>query len=270
MHTKITARVLMSLLLAGLFVPSLPAQAGVDLSVLSLGTWITTNDNTGGDSKDSYFNTVKLSLYYHVWKIKGYVGLPVTLTLEDYEDKTKYAFYPADAALYVGTSLGRVEPRIGLSFPMGYPTDDTIAWIGSGNVKLLAGLGFNLGSCCNDRLSFGGEYLGRIYLSDTTSGARIGRWSTGMYLSVKGAYRFSDRIKAGLELFPTFSWFTYTDWGEHGYGSAGLLPLLFASLQPNPRIEISVKAGYGFSISGTEWERTQAVISGSVGLVTYW
>lgn len=270
MYGRATTRALAGLLLAAMLMPAWGGPAGIDLSVLSLGTWITTNDNTGGDSKDSYFNTAKLSVYYHLWKIKGYVGLPVTLTLEDYANRTLYAFYPADAELYVGTSLGRVEPRLGVSFPMGYPTDDTIAWIGSGNVKLLAGLGFNLGALFDGRLSFGGEYLGRLYVSDTTGGARIGQWSTGMYLSVKGAYTFSDTFKAGLELFPTFSWYTYTDWGDNGYGSAGLLPLLFASLQPHPRIEVSLKAGYGFSVSGTEWELSQSVISGSIGLVTYW
>ncbi|MBD3345104.1 MAG: hypothetical protein GF401_08595 [Chitinivibrionales bacterium] len=261
--------ILLIVLLISLYRPSRAETAfGLDLGVFSLGTWITTNDNTGETGKDSYFNTAKFSLYYHIGAVKAYAGFPVMVTFEDFGDSLRYAVYPADLSLYFGKRLGPVEPRLGLAVPMGYPTSHT-AWIGSKNIKLLTGLGYRIGSFLNDKLTIGGEFLGRTCITGIPEGGRFGRYSFSSYLSIAASMALTAKTKIGFELFPQFSYYTDTDWGTPEWKSFGLLPSLSLKTTPSNKTEISLKAGYGKAVSGTDWENNQTVISAGASYNVY-
>ncbi|MBD3319801.1 MAG: hypothetical protein GF350_01755 [Chitinivibrionales bacterium] len=257
------------LIIAALHLSS-PAENkfGLDLGIISLGMWITTNDNTGDAGKDSYFNTANLSLYYHIGAIKAYAGFPVMVTFEDFGDSLRYALYPADFSFYFGKRFGPVEPRLGLAVPMGYPTAN-IAWIGSKNLKLLTGLGYRIGAFFNDKLTIGGEFLGRLSVTGIPEGGRFGLYSFSSYLSIAATLKLSQKIRAGLELFPQFSYYTDTDWGTPEWKSAGLLPSLTLKILPTNKTEIGLKAGYGKAVSGIEWENNQTVISAGASYNAY-
>jgi hypothetical protein len=243
-----------------------------DLVSFGLGSWITLNDNTGGDGKDSYFNTAKANLWYHVGKTTGYIGVPLQLTLEKYETELKYALYPADLTLYFGRKLGPVEPRIGLAAPLGYPSDDSLAWTGSNSLQLLAGLGFRIGKWVDERLSVGGEALVRLVLNDTLS-SRYAQGSTSGYASVKAGYRVNSRWDVALELFPYFGAYTGTDWGSGPYQSYGSLLMAGMTRYITPKFLLSAKGGYGGSVSNDtddagSWRR-QTVLNGGINATVY-
>ena len=246
--------------------PVRAGKAGIDMVITSLSTWITTDDASTGTGKDSYFNSAKLSAYYHVGRLRGYVGIPATLALEVYPHEVKYALYPADLTAYVGRKLGPLEPRIGLGVPLGYPAHDTLAWTGTNTIKLLAGLGYRLGSFAEKRVSVGGEYLVRVSLTDTAGGGRVGRGSTSMYATVGAKVRLTAAWSCKLEIFPYYSYYTDVDWGAHSFG---VVPGVGIGYQPTSRVEFGAKAGFGFGRSGEDPANRSNVITGSVGLNLY-
>lgn len=254
-HKRVTIRLLSWVLgISVLATPTMGKDIAVDMFILSSGSWVTLQDKLGESGKDSYFNSFKPDIYFHVHSIKGYIGVPLTLTLESYTDSLRYAFYPADLTFYLGKQFGPVEPRLGIDIPLRYPIGN-LAWIGSGNTNLLWGLGFNLGKYRNNKLSLGGELMGRIYLTGLKEGARIGRGSQKAYLAVKAAYALSPKWNAGIEAFPYFSYFTETDWTvddtDPSFSSIGFLPYVFAGFQPTPKSEISIKLAMGGEYAGS-------------------
>jgi hypothetical protein len=246
------------------------SKAGLDMLSFYAGPWITTNDMTGATSKDSYFNTVQAALYYHAWGLQGYVAIPATLTLEKYPDKIKYAFYPTDFKFYFAKKVLGVVPRLGLSFPFGYPTADTLAWTGSRNFKLITGFGFLVGKFFKQRLTIGGETVHRYYLTGLKNGARIGQGSISGYLSAKAGWKLNKKWGIAFELFPYYSYFTETDW-DPGlvWKSYGILPLVSCQYKLRNKIHLGAKAGYGKGKSGYDYENNSNVINASISLTLY-
>lgn len=237
----------------------------IDYAVVSLGTWIATGDNSGAVTKDSYFQSAKVSAWYHVGKLKGSISLPLALTFEKYSDEIRYALYAGDGEVTFGVGAGPVTPRLGFSFPMGYPPRGT-AWIGSGNLRMLAGAYFKLGSIRNGTIDFGGDAVFRVAVSDTSDGARLGRGSISGYLSLK-ATQTSAKWKRSGSLFVSGSRFTYTDWGGKER-SISVLPMLSVGRKFGSSSELSVFAGAGPGWSGETWGEPRLNVSAGVSLGT--
>lgn len=253
--------------------------SGIDMLIFSVSTWGTTNSTLGGgDTKDSYFHSFKADVYYHLGWMKGYVGFPLTLTLEYPENSNDvyYAFYPIDFSFYVGKSFGNLEPRVGMDIPMGYPTSNekAKAWTGSKNYNLILGLGFNGGEHFNKRLSIGGEIMGRLYLNSLEQSALIENGSYKVYLAAKATVKLSKKWSSGLELFTEYKWYRNTDWTriypDPEFNSYGILPILFAGFQPTPKTEIALKAGLGREINNDFTGRSYStIIFGALGFNVY-
>ncbi len=265
MKHKIAMLSLITLLLA---LPNF-GTSGVDMVILSGVTWGTTNSTLGGGgAKDSYFNSLKADMYYHLGWLKGYVGFPVTLTLEYPKDSDdiRYAFFPIDLTLYVGKSLGVVEPRIGMDIPFGYPTtkEGAHAWTGSRNYNLLLGLGFSGGEYFNKRLSIGGELMGRVFLNSMEQSALIESGSFKTYLAAKASVKINKSWSTGFEIFTEYKYYRDTDWtkdySDPTFTGIGILPILFAGFQPTPKTEIALKGGVGKEIVTDEKGKNNSLI----------
>ncbi len=236
-----------------------------DYLSLSLGTWIVTNDNTGASGKNSFFQSARIFTAYHIGPVKGSISIPLAFTLENYPDRLLYAVYPGNQEMTFGISIGNIQPRVGISFPLGYPVRGT-AWIGSGNINALMGMGFRAKTFHNKKISLGGELLTRISLTDTSDGARFGRGSMSGYLSIKSGIAFQKWNFAG-GLFLSGSYHPYTDWGGREQGAA-IVPTISVKRQLSKKMGLSIKGGAGPGWSGTDWEKKQLNVTSSVSFET--
>ncbi len=247
------------------FMQSAEGSGKFDYAALSFGTWIVTNDNTGASSKDSYFQTAKMAAWYHVGKLKGSISIPFTLTFEKYPEYILYAAYPSNGEITFGYQFGAIQPRLGLSFPMGYPLRGT-AWIGSGNINGVLGAYFSLFKKPGGDVTIGGDALTRVALTDTSQGARYGRGSVSGYLSLRGSYTRAD-WKWSFGLFASGSRFVYTDWGGPE-NSLAVLPMFSAGRRLGSSRELSISFGAGPGWSGEQWGKQQINVSAGVSLGT--
>ena len=240
-------------------------RGDLDYLSLSAATWVVTNDNTGASSKDSYFQSAKLWAAYHIGPIKGSVGIPLAFTVERRPGQLLYAVYPGDQEMLFGFALGHFQPRLGVAFPLGYPVDD-VAWIGSGNINGLVALGFKTDRVGKGSLSLGGEMLGRVALTDTADGARLGRGSISWYVSLRPELR-KNAWGYGVEGFLWGAAYTYTDWGKDEQ-SVSFLPSLTAKRYLDSGWRISAKAGAGPGWSSREPGKGQVHATGSIAVET--
>lgn len=240
-------------------------RGDLDYLSLSAGTWVVTNDNTGATSKDSYFQSAKVWVAYHVGPLKGSLSIPLAFTVERYSDELLYAVYPGNQEMLFGFALGRFQPRIGVALPLGYPVDDA-AWIGSGNINGLVALGFKTDAKGTGNVTLGGEMLGRVALTDTSDAARLGRGSVSWYVSLRPQLR-RKAWGYGVEAFLSGAAFTYTDWGKDEQ-SVSFLPLLTVKRYLDSGWRISAKAGAGPGWSSREPGKGQVHATGSIAVET--
>ncbi len=242
------------ILLGTAAITSHAASFGIDGASFSVSTWRLGSDNTGSGARASWFNTAEANLYYHIGSIKGFIGLPVMLTLLTRPQQLEYAFYPADMPLYFGIQWGFLEPRIGVRIPLGYPVVDTVPWIGSGTLQIITATGFNLGTHLENRLKLHGELRARISATGLASGARVGRGSTSWYLYTNATWRLNERWTMGIEVSPYGDYFPESDWSNETWYTLGVMPLVLLRYNSSSHGSFAVRAGAGTEYSGTGLE----------------
>lgn len=245
---------LILILLTASLLPVGAVEFGIDGTSYSLSTWRTGSDNTGGNAQASWFTTGEAHLYYHAGSIKGFIGLPVMLSLQSFADHIDYAVYPADMPLYFGRQWGPLEPRLGIRIPLGYPTVDTVAWIGAGTLQAIAGTGFSLGTHANKRLSMHGEIRARISLTGLDRGGRIDRGSVSWYVYTNATWHARDQWDLGIELSPYGDYFPSADWSTEPWHTFGVMPVVLLQYHAGATGSFALRVGTGREYTGTALE----------------
>lgn len=222
----------------------------------------------------SAYNKLAFDGYFSYGKFTGFLGLPFQYTLDkrDYVsingkrvpgDTLLGEFACGDLSMYIGYRLGKLEPRIGLIFPLGYKTN-TGVWLGSKNVILKTGAGFSGDLNKKLKLRYGGELYFKYYIGgypeiDGALGKK-GSWSIDPDLKV--TMQTSKKWKIGVETLGGYRKL-YPKWLKkgsfQGYElSCSLVPHFIASYDMSYKSYISGKIGLGPSFK----KSVESVVSG--------
>lgn len=213
--------------------------------VVSTSIWYSLSDA----DKDSYFNTLQFSYYKGFAKnFNVHFTLPLTFSKEIKNEVEKQRFAPGDLLLYIGYKTKYLEPRVGISVPLGYGQNIQEAWIGSNNVKLYGALGYKAFQK-SPYFELVGESTYMYFLNDALYGKQS--WSVTCFS--KGAFKFGEKFKSGVEMYSFYNSFSKECWGGPSFPeklSFGVVPTLFFSYLPHSRYEFTARGGYGTSRYG--------------------
>jgi len=219
----------------------------LDLLSLSTGSWIVTPPESDRRIKDGevrneyalFFNKAVAQGYFTMGAFKGFVSIPVSWTYERQgAGNFREQIWFSDIDAYVGKKHGLFEPRLGLRIPTGYSTKK--AYIGSGNVLLLIGLGIYSDLRDSKAFNLSGEIMYRQYIP----GGSVQGFSWELSPSIKASIRPKERTNAGAEILATVS---KTDWSDtYSVTKVTLVPHLFGEFDLTNRLVAFLKTGYGF------------------------
>jgi hypothetical protein len=213
----------------------------------SLGTWAT----FALPEKNSFLNAAKADLYFSVYGLTWYVGIPLQYSVEYYPalgvfdypgprpKEIKWSLYFVDASTWVGKDFGAFSPRIGVDIPTGYPKDPNMAWVGSGSIKLSPGMGYSVGKSDN-------RFHGKIDagLSCFLTNGAYGAGSIAAALSLSQAWHFWPSWEAAAEMYDTYSRFTGVQNGWY-YQPWTVIPLISVHKRVATHGELGIRLGYG-------------------------
>jgi hypothetical protein len=207
----------------------------VDLITASLGTW----SSTVSESNTTYFfNKASTAAYLSAGMFKAYLSVPFAWTIES-SDSLMHTAWIGDISTYAGMTVGLFEPRIGIVAPTGYPLDKE--WIGTGNVRLQAGLGMNPALRENRKAALSGEVMWHLFLPGQ-EGAHAGSGSWTVLPSVKASYGVLDQLRMGIEILGSYADMQWT-WGRES--KLGIVPNLFTEYRAGDRFSLTMKGGAG-------------------------
>jgi hypothetical protein len=215
-----------------------------------------------GLSKDSYFTALKFTVYLQVFGWTVAAGIPEQLTLEifDFKPLSRYGIHPGDFSVQVGRRWGRISPRLVFKTPLGYPTSDDVAWIGSGNMRAGAGAGVKLGSIVNGRIRFTGDMEVLTTINDTAGYPRMGIGSLSGYAALKAGAYITGKLSTSLQAYSDFGSIRYSDWSALEQRSITIAPLLSLSYRIGKRMTVNGWGGYGVKFSSLYDGTTSRVI----------
>ena len=248
----------------------------VRLTYITLGggTYGVLADREGpsGLRRNSYFNTLKLTGYLRVFGVTAAVGVPAQLTLELFDEKSlsRYSAYISDLSVTISKRFGFISPRILFKAPLGYPTKNSVAWIGSGNMRAGVGADFRLGSLIKGKISFSATAELLSTINDTAGYPRMGVGSLSGYAAVKSSYSLRSNLRTALQLYTDYGTIRYSDWSAQPQQSITIAPILSVWYNPVKSVAVSVWYGYGPKYSslygGTAGKVIIAGLSAGYGL----
>ena len=227
------------------------AQAGM-VSVSS-GAW----NVYQGHGDVMIFSKLTTSVYMALLETQVAVEAPIALTARFAQGK--YAdsrFAPGDLSFYVGKTLGSVQPRVGMVVPLFYETGGE--WIGSGNIKIRAGIGLRSFDGVVQESGFSAEVMSSVSVNNPRG--LLAFPSTDLSIDLKQSFRMSDRVLVGVALYLGGKYARWKNWRtsydnsqvqEWGWGA---MPTVYGQLSLNSRWFVSLKAGTGpgFKVSSEQ------------------
>ncbi len=203
------------------------------------------HDGPTGLRRTSWFNSLKLTTYMKVFGMSAEVGVPLRWTMELYRDKSlsRYGLYPGDISVSIGKRFGIVTPRLLFKAPLGYPTRNSVAWIGSGNMRAGVGASIGLGRLMDGKLSFSGTAELLSTINDTTGYPRMGLGSLSGYGSVKAGYAYLPNLHMSLQVYTDYGTIHYSDWSRESQQSITIAPIV--SVWFNPVKTFALSGWYG-------------------------
>lgn len=238
-------------------------------SNFSIGTWTT----FALPEKNSFLNAAKADLYFSLYGLTWYVGVPLQYSVEYYPalgvfdypgprpKEIKWSLYFVDVSTWVGKDFGAFSPRIGVDIPTGYPNDPNMAWVGSGNVKLSPGIGYSIGKS-EDRFH-GKVDAGVSYF--LTNGA-YGAGSIAAALSMSQTWNFRPSWAAALEMYATYSKFSAVRNGWY-YQPWTIVPSISLHKRLARHEEGGIRFGYGATFGSVRGSPEIGVSDGAKGVL---
>lgn len=239
MHSRDLTLSLAAVLALTLASPRSPAAAvSVDLVTVGAGSWVYAPIDLHFYD-ETWFNKVSVHTYATLGPVKAYAGIPLAWTVDTWADGIdKQQFMLGDLQFYAGHKWGIVEPRLGASVPLGYSTDGSKAWIGSGNVKLRAGVALYADLRESRALNLSGDIMYALYLGNGV--AYTGSWD--ILPNLKASVRPTEDLLVGLEVLGVFG---RVRWGDDYYEyTASAVPNLYVEYDFG-RLAPVVKVGFG-------------------------
>lgn len=244
-----------SLTLCILLLPlSSQAQAKLSLDLLSLaaGSWMVTP--TDATRTGEYYNKFSVTSYVSFVGLKGFAAIPLAWSIKDHPSAENVdQIWTGNARVYLGKRVGLFEPRIGAVIPTGYSTDFAEnAWIGTGNLELLIGVGLNSDLREESKFGLSGELMVEIPLAGTDAIEGFGSWTLAP--SAKASYEALERLRVGAEVLSFFSksYFKWNKEGENGEYEPNdyelgfsIVPHLYGEVTLTELLRMTAKFGYG-------------------------
>jgi hypothetical protein len=242
----------------------------VDYIVPALGVWIA-DARTGvpGVTRSVYMTQTRVSAYASVNDVNFYMSVPLLWTvIVDNGITQDSRIRISDIDLYCGYTFLKIQPRIGFKIPARYSVQG--AWIGTRNTMVTAGLAVKPTAIAGHPMTFSGECLLEIPITESNALARLG--SLEAFPSIKMLMPIGTRFKGGIEVMGIIQRMSYT-WYAQGFyeNSFGIVPHVFFEAPISPSTFLTVKAGYGpsFSDKSGEFKRSamSTNLSVSVGII---
>ncbi len=254
------------------FTVTFPSPKKVRLTYISISGSVygVLADNSGpvGFSRDSYFNTLKLLMYMNVlgWTVS--VGVPEQLTLELYDEKylSRYGIHLSDLSLEIGKRIGRISPKLIFKIPPGYPTRNSVAWIGSGNVRAGLGVSAGLGQLLHDRISLSGDLEVLSTVNDTAGYPRFGIGSISGWGDVKSTISITSNLRSALQVYFDFGIIRYSDWSELSEKVITIAPVVSFSYEFGKHVSVNMWGGYGPKYSSLKSGTSSHVVIAGLGM----
>lgn len=264
----------------------------IDLFSTGAGSWIvignkkveTLEDNKQISYRNNfYFNKIYLNNYLTLGPLKGYIGFPLQIVIQDtWEDSLKKknanaGIHLGDLNFWLGKKLNFIEPRIGLKLPLFYEKEEI--WYGAGNIQAQFGFGLNANVRDDNKVSASGEIMYSIAIvdwsnSDNIKNAHARNGSFSLLPSFKVSLKPTSNFKIGMEFLGSFKrskWFWLNE--NDVELSAGIVPNLYTETFFKDKIALSAKAGFGPSFkkepTDSGFKRSGNSVNLSVGINLY-
>ncbi len=252
---KLNSIILNSLVLAALaFPPFSQAQWEPSLDLLSLAAGSWTVSPIDATRAKEYYNKFAVTSYVSFAGLKGFAAIPLAWSIKDHPlAENMDQIWTGNARVYAGKRVGFLEPRIGAVIPTGYSTDFAEnAWIGTGNLEVLIGVGLNSNLREESRFGLSGELMVEIPLAGADAIEGFGSWTLAP--SAKASYEAFERLRIGAEVLSFFSksYFKWNKEGENGTYEPNdyelglsIVPHLYAEVALTEILRMTAKLGYG-------------------------
>lgn len=215
----------------------------VSLFSTGIGSWMVLGKEE--NSGNHYYNKLYVNSYLNLGPLKGYIGIPLQLVIED-SQKFKRAVAPGNLNFWIGKKILIIEPRIGFLVRM-YPTGSKYPWFGDGNIRIQGGFGLNSNVREEKNINASGEIMFNIAIADFENAENPAYAKNGSFSvlpSFKLSWRPVDKIKTGIEVLGSFQYSKWI-WEKHIELKAGIVPNIFGEFFIREKFAISTKFGFG-------------------------